>query len=86
MGIFNSLGRQNPQQPTAQNQQASYEAMMQDVGQIKADPGTYLKGKGYNIPDGMKDVRQITQYLLQTGQVGTPKLQQALQLMGITRR
>ena len=84
MGIFDSLGRQNPQ-PTAQQQRASYEAMMQDVGQISANPGTYLKAKGYKIPEGMSDAKQITQYLLKTGQVGTPRLQQVMQFLGIGR-
>lgn len=84
MGIFDSLGRQNPQ-PTAQQQRASYEAMMQDVGQISSNPGTYLKAKGYKIPEGMSDAKQITQYLLKTGQVGTPRLQQVMQFLGARR-
>ncbi len=84
MGIFDSLGRQNPQ-PTAQQQRASYEAMMQDVGQISSNPGTYLKAKGFKIPEGMSDAKQITQYLLKTGQVGTPRLQQVMQFLGIGR-
>lgn len=85
MGIFNSLGRQNPQQPTAQQQRASYEAMMQDVGQISSNPETYLKAKGYRIPEGMTDAKQITQYLLQTSQVGPPRLRQVMQFLGIGR-
>ena len=84
MGIFDSLGRKNPQ-PTAQQQRASYEAMMQDVGQISSNPGTYLKAKGFKIPEGMSDAKQITQYLLKTGQVGTPRLQQVMQFLGIGR-
>lgn len=84
MGIFDSLGRQNPQ-PTAQQQRASYEAMMQDVGQISSNPGMYLKAKGFKIPEGMSDAKQITQYLLKTGQVGTPRLQQVMQFLGIGR-
>lgn len=84
MGIFDSLGRQNPL-PMAQMQRASYEAMMQDVGQISSNPGTYLKAKGFKIPEGMSDAKQITQYLLKTGQVGTPRLQQVMQFLGIGR-
>lgn len=84
MGIFDSLGRQNSL-PMAQMQRASYEAMMQDVGQISSNPGTYLKAKGFKIPEGMSDAKQITQYLLKTGQVGTPRLQQVMQFLGIGR-
>ena len=82
MGIFDMLGKTNASTPP---QRASYEAMQKDVGDIKANPGSYLKAKGYNVPDGMKDAKQITQYLLQTGQIGTPRLQQVMQFLGVGR-
>lgn len=73
MGLFDQLGQQKQMDPRQ---------MQQEVGQIKAHPGTYLKGKGYNIPDGMTDAKQITQYLLQTGQIGTQRLQQVMSMLG----
>ena len=76
MGLFDQLGKQQ-QDPRQMQQQ-----MQQEIGQIKAHPGTYLKGKGYNIPEGMTDAKQITQYLLRTGQIGTPRLQQVMSMLG----
>lgn len=78
MGLFDQLGQQRQQMDPRQMQQQ----MQQEVGQIKAHPCTYLKNKGYNIPDGMTDAKQITQYLLQTGQIGTPRLQQVMSMLG----
>ena len=81
MGLFDQLGQQ-PQQGRPMDPRQMQQQMQQEVGQIKAHPGTYLKGKGYNIPDGMTDAKQITQYLLQTGQIGPPRLQQVVSMLG----
>jgi hypothetical protein len=51
------------------------------IQQVKSDPVGFLKGKGFNIPDGMNDPRQITSYLLQTGQVGNQRMQMAQQML-----
>lgn len=56
--------------------------MRQAVGSIKANPGSYLSQRGYNIPDGMTDPRQITQHLLQTGQIGGGRLAQVMRMIG----
>ena len=82
MGIFDMLGKQgSPSAP----QGSPYEAMQKDMGDIKANPSSYLKSKGYNVPDNMTDAKQITQYLLQTGQVGTPRLRRVMQFLGMGR-
>lgn len=91
MGIFDTLGKQAPSRaPQTQAQQMDprqmQQAVQQEIGQIKAHPGDYLKQKGYNIPENMTDAKQITQYLLQTGQVGTPRLQQVMSMFGFARR
>ena len=80
MGLFDQLGQQ-PQRQQMDPRQMQQQ-MQQEVGQIKARPGSYLKGKGYTIPDGMTDAKQITQDLLQTGQIGTPRLQQVMAMLG----
>lgn len=84
MGLFDILGGQpqTPQQRPQMDPRQMQQRMQTEVGQIKAHPGSYLKGKGFNIPDGMTDAKQITQYLLQTGQVGTPRLQQVVSMLG----
>jgi len=77
MSFFDSLGKQPAQQQAPD--------MRQEIGNIKANPGSYLKGKGFNIPAGMTDPKQITQYLLQSGQVGGGRLQQVMQMIGARR-
>lgn len=76
MSIFESLGQR------AQPQQMDQRTMQAELGNIKADPGKYLKGHGFNIPAGMTDPKQITQHLLRTGQVGSPRLQQVMRMLG----
>ena len=76
MSMFESLGKQN--HPTQAD-------MQKEIGSIKNNPGSYLKGKGFNIPSDMSDPKQITQYLLQTGQVGGGRLQQVMRMIGAIR-
>ena len=80
MSIFDSLG--NRAQQGQQGQQMNPQAMQNELGSIKADPGKYLQGHGYKIPAGMTDPKQITQHLLRTGQVGSPRLQQVMRMLG----
>lgn len=86
MGIFDSLGsqgRSRASQPQQQmNPQQMQQAMRQEIGKISAHPSDYLKEKGFNVPAEMTDARQITQYLLQTGQIGNQRLQQVMQMIG----
>ena len=85
MGLFDIFGGQ-PQQAPQQRPQMDPRQMQQqirrDVDDISAHPASYLKAKGYNIPENMTDAKQITQYLLQTRQIGIPRLQQAASLFG----
>ena len=76
MGLFDKLS-----QP-AQGQQMTPDMMRQEIGSIKANPGSYLSQHGFNIPDGMTDPKQSTQHLLQTGQVGGGRLQQVMRMLG----
>jgi hypothetical protein len=76
MGLFDKLGGQQGQQ------QITPDMMRQEIGSIKANPGNYLSQHGFNIPDGMTDPRQITQHLLQTGQIGGGRLQQVMRMIG----
>lgn len=75
MGIFEKLG-QVPQGQPAKGQQAQVtpEMMRREIGSISRDPGAYLGQRGFRIPQGMTDAKEITQYLLQTGQVGGNRL------------
>lgn len=79
MGLFDRLGQQPAQ---AEQQQITPDMMRQEVNTIKANPGSYLQRYGFSIPDGMTDPKQITQHLLQTGQVGGGKLQQVMRMLG----
>lgn len=65
-----------------QTAQQMPEDMQRDLGGIKANPVSFLHIRGYNVPDGMTDPKQITQHLLQTGQIGGGKLQQVMRMIG----
>lgn len=78
MSILDRIGQQPAQQP----RQISQEEMRTEIGRIQADPGAYLKQRGFNIPGGMTDPKQITQHLLRSGQVGNGRLQQVMRMLG----
>ena len=78
MSIFEKLHQQGQQQP----RQISQDEMRTEIGRIQADPGAYLQQRGFTIPQGMTDPRQITQHLLQSGQVGQGRLQQVMRMLG----
>lgn len=80
MGLFDSL----MQQPRGQQMpnEDQMRAVRQDVSEIKANPVSYLSARGYTIPDGMTDAKQITQHLLRTGQIGNQRLQQVMGMLG----
>ena len=85
MGIFDTLGQNSPL-PSPQRQPGNpaqfRQAMQQELGVIKANPGEYLKQRGFNIPAGLTDAGQITRYLLQSGQVGNGRYQQIMRMIG----
>ena len=85
MGLFDQLGGQqnSPQQMDPRQMQ---QQMQRDVDQIKANPGPFLKERGFNIPEGMTDAQQITRYLLQTGQIGNSRLQSVMKMFGMAGR
>jgi hypothetical protein len=78
MSIFEKLHQQGQQQ----QRQISQDEMRTEIGRIQADPGAYLQQRGFTIPQGMTDPRQITQHLLQSGQVGQGRLQQVMRMLG----
>jgi hypothetical protein len=56
--------------------------MRTEMGRIQQNPASYLKQRGFSIPAGMSDPKQITQHLLQTGQVGNQRLQMVMRMLG----
>lgn len=83
MGLFDIFGgQQTPQQRPQMDPRQMQQQIRHDVDDISSHPASYLKARGYNIPGDMTDARQITQYLLQTKQVGTPRLQHVASMFG----
>lgn len=82
MSLFERLGGQQGQQPDPRQMQ---QRMRHDVDEIKAGPAKYLQQYGKTIPEGMTDAKEITQYLLQTGQIGGTRLQQVMRMLGVNR-
>ena len=80
MSVFEKLHQQGQQTP--QQRQITQDEMRTEIGRIQADPGAYLQQRGFSIPAGMTDPRQITQHLLQSGQVGSGRLQQVMRMLG----
>lgn len=75
MGLFDKLGgNQKPQQ----NQGPSYQ-------QFASEPVKYLRQAGLDIPDGLNTPQQITQYIMQSGQLTQNRAAQAMQMMGRMR-
>ena len=54
---------------------------MNPIQELKSNPAGFLKGKGYNVPDGMKDPGSIANCLIQSGQVGGQRMQMAQQMI-----
>ena len=53
-----------------------------NLQQLQNDPIGMAKQAGYNIPPNLAGNPQaMVQHLIQTGQVGGPKLQQAMQMI-----
>ena len=78
MGLFEKVEQQGQQG----QQQITPEAMRGEMARIQQDPGAYLQQRGFQIPGGMTDPRQITQHLLRTGQVGGGRLQAVMRMLG----
>jgi hypothetical protein len=53
-----------------------------DIRQIQKDPVGMARQAGYDIPQNLAGNPQaMVQHLIQSGQVGGPKLQQAMQMI-----
>ncbi len=78
MGLFDKLG-QKSEAPA----QMTPETMRREIGNISSNPSAYLCQRGFRIPDGMTDAKEITQYLLRTGQIGGGKLRQIMGMLGV---
>lgn len=81
MGLFDRLSG-NGRSAQQQGHPVTPQEMRMEMGRIQHDPGAYLKQRGFSIPAGMSDPKQITQHLLQTGQVGNPRLQMVMRMLG----
>lgn len=68
MGIFDSLGR--GQAVRGQGIQNGPRNPIQMLQMLKRNPIGIVHQAGFTIPNGMTDARQITKYLLDSGQVG----------------
>jgi len=76
MSLYDNLGNGRG---GAANMQANPQQMLT---QLKSDPASVLKMRGFNIPAGMTNPQQIVQHLVQSGQVPQSKYLQAMQMLG----
>ena len=75
MSMFDRLGQSAPQQPKGKSREEA-------LREIKADPVGVLRQHGLNVPAGITDPMQMVNHLIQTGQVGGPRLQMVQQMIG----
>lgn len=87
MGLFDKLGQGTGTAPQSvpQGQQITPDMVRQEVGNIRQNPAAYLGRYGMKIPDGMTDPREITTYLLRTGQIGGGRVQQIFKMLGLMK-
>lgn len=57
------------------------------VQQIKNDPSGFLSNKGFSIPEGIdtNNPNAIINSLMQSGQIGNPRMQWAMQVINRMR-
>ena len=77
--MFDRLGQSAPQQPRGKSREEA-------LREIKADPVGVLRQHGLSVPAGVTDPMQMVNHLIQTRQVGGPRLQIFQQMMGQMRR
>jgi len=84
MGLFDKLGQGAAPAP-AQGQQITPDMVRAEVGNIRQNPAAYLSRYGMKIPEGINvnDPREITTYLLRSGQIGGGRVQQIFQMLGM---
>lgn len=87
MGLFDKLGQGTGSAPQSvpQGQQITPDMVRQEVGNIRQNPAAYLGRYGMKIPDGMNDPREITTYLLRSGQIGGGRVQQIMKMLGLMK-
>lgn len=86
MGLFDKLGQGTAPAPAqGQSAQITPDMVRQEVGNIRQNPAAYLGRYGMKIPDGMNDPREITTYLLRSGQIGGGRVQQIFKMLGLMK-
>jgi len=75
MSMFDRLNAHPNAHPTQQ------QSVGNALNDIKRDPHGFIKKTGMNIPDGITDPQQMAMYLMNSGQVGGPRLQMARQFI-----
>lgn len=63
--LFNALGGMNP---------------MMMMNQLRANPLTFLRQSGFNVPDNLSNPNDIIQHLMNTGQINQAQYNQARQM------
>ena len=79
MSLYDRIGQQGGQQLMDPRQ--AMEQMQQAVSDIQRDPRGVIRKAGYDIPEGMKNPREIAGYLMNSGKVANPRLLMAQNMM-----
>ena len=75
--LFNLLGGTIAGGGQGFNQITPNPDLSQALSELKGNPTAFIRKLGYSIPDGLNDVNQILNHLLQSGQIGLGRRNQA---------
>ncbi len=76
----------NPLYEMLKNSPAPMPSPAQYLAQIKADPVSFIRRAGFNIPDGITNPQQMINYLLTSGQRTPAQFAQAQRMAGQMRK
>lgn len=83
MNIFKQLGgkpQQMRQSPQMNMQPQNMNQFMQMFQEFQQNPAKFLKQAGFNIPQGMQDVNEMKQYIMNSGRLSSEQSNQAQQM------
>lgn len=81
MSIYDRIGNQGAPPQQAMDPRQAVAEMQRAVADIQKDPRGMIRKAGYDIPEGMTNPREIANYLLRQGNVPSPRLQMAQNMM-----
>lgn len=81
MSIFDRIGQRDDIRSGVQDPRQAMEQMQRAVADLQRDPRGMIRNAGIDIPEGMTNPREIANYLMQSGNIPSQRLQMAQNMM-----